>query len=160
MSDIILYMEDFAVGDEDRYGRYVMTTEEIKAFARAYDPQPFHLDEAAGAESAMGVFCASGWHTAAATMRMMVDNMRANGRTGILGGLGIDRLRWLKPVVPGDILSVRSKVIDTRVLRSRPGTGVVQFEISALNQDDVMVMQFTNSALFRSRAPTTVNDVT
>ncbi|MDB5569022.1 MAG: hypothetical protein JWN93_205 [Hyphomicrobiales bacterium] len=125
------YYEDFHVGDVMEYGAYEMTRDEIVAFATAYDPQPFHLDEEAGRASILGGLAASGWHTASAAMRLHADHLLVGAAS--LGSPGIEELRWLKPVRPGDVLSARITILDARPLKSRPGVGLVRvrFEVSA-----------------------------
>lgn len=105
------YFEAIEVGETDSFGTYVMDREEMIDFATQYDPQPFHLDEDAAAESMFGGLVASGWHTASATMRLLVDNYFAESRA--LGAVGIDELRFREPVRPGDELSVAVEVLDT-----------------------------------------------
>lgn len=132
------YLDDFAVGQVYRSnGRKRVTTDEIKQFAREFDPQPFHTDEAAARGTFFGGLAASGWHTAAMTMRLLVDSefKAANG----LIGAGFDELRWPYPVRPGDELRVETEVIEARASRSRPEIGFVKFRMRTLNQDDVEV---------------------
>jgi acyl dehydratase len=145
------YLEDFAVNAVITFGSYTVTADEIKRFAAAYDPQIFHLDEAAGAASAMGVFCASGWHTAAMTMRMVVDE---NVRLGIasLGSPGVDEIRWLRPVVPGDILSVRITVLDVKPSASKADRGAVRTRTEVLNQHGTIVMTYMATSFYLRRA--------
>ena len=104
------YFEDLTVGATRSFGSYEVTREEIVEFARRYDPQPFHTDEAAARESMFGGLVASGWHTAAATMRLLVDNYL--NESGALGSPGLESLRWRDPVRPGDELSVRTEIAD------------------------------------------------
>jgi acyl dehydratase len=144
------YFEDFVVGSERRFGRYEVTAAEIKEFAAKYDPQPFHLDEAAGAASAMGTFCASGWHTAGMAMRMMVDEGAKHDARG-MGSPGVDSLRWLRPVLPGDILSVQQTVLDAKASASKSDRGVVQSRCDVYNQRGDVVMTFTASAFYAKR---------
>lgn len=128
------YLSDFTVGQTYRTpGRGKITAEEIKRFAQEYDPQPFHLDEEAARDTFFGGLAASGWHTAAITMRLLVDSdfKAANG----LIGAGFDELRWPKPVRPGDELCVEMEVLEVRPSRSRPDIGLVKFRMTTLNQD-------------------------
>jgi acyl dehydratase len=128
------YLSDFTVGQAYRTpGRRKITAEEIKRFAQDYDPQPFHLDEEAARDTFFGGLAASGWHTAAITMRLLVDSdfKAANG----LIGAGFDELRWPKPVRPGDELCVEMEVLEVRPSRSRPDIGLVKFRMTTLNQD-------------------------
>jgi acyl dehydratase len=145
------YLEDLTTGSVSTFGSYTVTTEEIKSFAAAYDPQPFHLDEAAGATSAMGVFCASGWHTASMAMRMVVDNNKQLGAR-FLGSPGIDEIRWLRPVVPGDILSVRVTVLDVKASASKPDRGAVKSKTEVLNQDGAVVMTYVATGFYLRRS--------
>jgi acyl dehydratase len=145
------YLDDYVVGEHARFGSYTVTTEEIKAFASRYDPQPFHLDEAAGRAGAMGVFCASGWHTAAMTMRMMVEWMEAQAPSASLGSPGVDELRWLRPVVPGDVLHVVATVLEVSPSRSRPDMGSVRVAYEVRNQDDEPKMRMVGIGLFKRR---------
>jgi acyl dehydratase len=105
------YFEDLSVGDTDAFGSYEVTAAEITDFAERYDPQPFHTDPEAAADSPFGGLVASGWHTAAMTMRLLVEGFLADGATR--GALGVDELRWRRPVRPDDELTVRTEVVDT-----------------------------------------------
>lgn len=146
------YLEDFAVGQIERFGAYPVTREEVLAFASAYDPQPFHLDDAAAeANPIFGRLSASGWHTAAMTMRMLFDQNRLHGRQ-TLGSPGIDEIRWLKPVYPGDTLSVETEVVEVRPSRSRPDRGIVRVRITTFNQDGEPVLREIGAA-FHPRRP-------
>ena len=144
------YFEDFNVGDEVRFGRYEVTAEEIIDFARRYDPQPFHIDPEAAKQSLFGTFCASGWHTCAMTMRMLVQWMQESGQTSE-GSPGIEQLRWLRPVVPGDVLSMCVKVVGARLSGSRPGYGLVTFEQQTVDAAGKPVMTMTSTVFFRQR---------
>ena len=146
----MIYWEDVEVGAVQRFGAYAVTREEVLAFARAYDPQPFHLDDKAAAQSLFGRLSASGWHTCAMTMRMLVDHMTEQ-RMASLGSPGVDALRWLRPVHPGDTLSVETEVLSKRLLDSRPGVGIHKSRTSVFNQDEVEVMQFTANMLSHCR---------
>lgn len=117
------HYEDFEVGETREFGRYEVTADEIKAFAREFDPQPFHLDEEAGRNSILGGLCASGWHTCAMLMRMMVDGYL--GSSASLGSPGIDEVKWLKPVFPGEVLAARYTVLAKRLSSKTPETGIV-----------------------------------
>lgn len=141
--------EDFAADETTTYGDRRVTREEIVDFARQFDPQPFHLDEDAGRASLLGGLSASGWHSAAMLMRMTCEAW-LNDSTG-LGSPGVDELRWLKPVFPGDALSVRRRVVEARPLRSRPGVGVVIFEFDLLNQRGETAMTQRGPILFGRR---------
>ena len=138
--------ENFKIGQTQNFGAYEVTEEEIIEFAAKYDPQFFHLDHEAAKQSLFGGLCASGWHTCAMTMAMMVANMDKNGRS--LGSPGIDSLRWLRPVYPGDVLSVQMEVLDTIPSRSRPNIGVVVSKVSVSNQNGIVVMEFVSKGIF------------
>ena len=139
--------ESFEIGQKQSFGAYEVTENEIIEFASKYDSQFFHLDHDAAQESLFGGLCASGWHTCAMTMSMMVENMDLHGRS--LGSPGIDSLRWLRPVYPGDILSVQMEVLDTVPSKSRPSIGVVTNKVSVSNQKGIVVMEFTSKGIFR-----------
>src|SRR3954451_3410882 len=109
----MIYFEDIEIGRETHFGSYEVTREEVLDFARKYDPQPFHLSDEAAATTFFGRLSASGWHTCAMTMSMVVANLEANNQAG-LGSPGIDELRWLKPVYPGDTLRCETEVIEKR----------------------------------------------
>ena len=139
--------ESFEIGQKQNFGAYEVTEDEIIEFATKYDAQFFHLDHEAAKESLFRGLCASGWHTCAMTMSMMVENMDLHGRS--LGSPGIDCLRWLRPVYPGDILSVQMEVQDTVPSKSRPNIGIVTNKVSVSNQNGVVVMEFTSKGIFK-----------
>ena len=144
------YLEDLVVGTKSNFGPYEVTREEVLEFARKYDPQPFHLSDEAAAETHFGRLAASGWHTCAMTMAMVVDNLKAHGQAG-LGSPGIDELRWLRPVYPGDTLRCETEILDKRPSRSRPGMGSYRSRMTVLNQHDEPVMTFVSIGLIRTR---------
>ena len=146
------YYEDIAVGARQSFGRYEVTREEVIAFARKYDPQPFHLDDEAAAKTHFGRLSASGWHTCAMTMAMMVENMKGKQQAG-LGSPGMDALRWLKPVYPGDVLRVETEVLEKRRSASRREMGIFKSRTTVLNQDGVAVMTMISNGLIRVRDP-------
>jgi acyl dehydratase len=134
-----LYLEDLAVGQTFRSGTVTVEPERVKAFAAEFDPQPFHIDEQAAAGSVFGGLVASGWQTAALTMRLLVD-----GELNVAGGLvgvGVDGLRWPRPVWPGDTLRVESEVLEVRPSASKPDRGVVRIRSTTLNQHGQPVME-------------------
>lgn len=135
-----LFFEDFRPGDVTDTGSVTVTREEIVAFARQFDPQPFHVDEEAARRSPFGGLIASGWHTAALCMRLVVALLGPG--SGSLGSPGVDELRWLKPVRPGDELSVRVEVMEAIPSRSKPDRGLVKLRYTMRNQngEDVMTM--------------------
>lgn len=142
------YLEDLVPGTTASFGRYPVTREEVLAFATKYDPQPFHLDDEAAALTYFGRISASGWHTAAMTMRMIVDNMNVDQQAGI-GSPGLDELRWLKPVYPGDTLRVESRIIEVRPSRSKPDMGAFKSALTVFNQNDEPVMTMISIGLIR-----------
>jgi len=132
------YLEDFAVGHTFGSGRLRIDGERALAFAAEFDPQPFHLDEAAARRSIFGGLTASGWHTAAVTMRLMVET-QLKPAGGIIGA-GLDEFRWPRPVRPGDELRVECEVIEIRPSKSRPELGLIKLRTTTLNQDDEPVL--------------------
>jgi acyl dehydratase len=143
--------EDIVVGERHAFGRYEVHRDEVLAFARKFDPQPFHLDDNAAAQTHFGRLAASGWHSCAMTMAMIVENFERDQHAS-LGAAGIDELRWLKPVFPGDTLRCETEVLDKRVSTSRPEMGSVRTRMTVFNQDDVPVLSFISIALWRTRA--------
>jgi acyl dehydratase len=130
----VKYLEDFAAGQTFESGRLLVERDRIKSFAAEFDPQPFHLDEEAARQSLFGGLAASGWHTAAMTMRLLIESdLKPAG--GILGA-GFDEFRWPKPVRPGDELHLRIEVLETRSSKSRPDQGVIKVRTTTLNQND------------------------
>ena len=147
-----LYLEDLHVGQRFASAPHHLDAAQIKKFAAEFDPQPFHLDDAAAAANPLfGRLCASGWHTAAMGMRMTADYWETLGGRAILGGAGIDELRWLKPVYPGDTLRCECDVIDARPSASKPHLGIVRFRLVILNQDDVPVLSQISNVVVRRR---------
>lgn len=144
------YFDDIAVGDETVFGDYDVTREEILEFARKYDPQPFHLSDEAAAKTHFGRLAASGWHTAAMTMSVIVRSFAGDEQAG-LGSPGVDELRWLKPVHPGDRLTVRGIVIDKAPSRSKPHLGTFRTKTMVSNQDGVDVMVYTSIIMILRR---------
>jgi acyl dehydratase len=125
---MVRYFEDIAVGETHEHGSYLVTEEEIVEFAEQYDPQPFHTDPEAAAESSFGGLAASGWHTAAICMRLLVETME-KADWASQGARGVDELRWIKPVRPGDSLSVEYEVVEKRD-SGRPGIGEVDSRLT------------------------------
>ena len=147
-----LYFEDLVVGRVERFGRYEVMREEVIDFASKYDPQSFHLDDAAAAESIFGRLAASGWHTAAMAMRMMVDHWKETGLdTTNLGGAGMDELRWMKPVYPGDVLSCEIELLEKTVSNSRPDRGFVRNRWTIFNQKDEKVLSMIAIGIVATR---------
>jgi acyl dehydratase len=142
----MIWWEDFRVGDTMEMGRHTFREEEILAFGREFDPQPFHADPAKAGETVFGGVIASGWHTCAVGMRLMVDSYL--GRTVSLGSPGIDSIRWLKPVRPGDTLVYSRTVIESRASASRKGVGLVKHRWEAVNQAGERVFTMEGWGLF------------
>jgi len=144
------YLEDFAVGQIFRSGRIKIDKERIKTFAAEFDPQLFHLDEKAARDTIFGGLVASGWYTAAITMRLLVESdLRPAG--GIVGA-GFDEFRWARPVRPGDELRIEAEVVEVRPSRSRPDQGLIKVRTTTLNQNDEAV-QVTVGNLVVPRRP-------
>jgi acyl dehydratase len=146
------YFEDIAIGTKSSFGRYEVTREEVIEFASRYDPQAFHLDDGAAAATHFGRLSASGWHTCAMTMSMLVENLKNNKQAG-LGSPGVDELRWLKPVYPGDTLRVESEVMEKRRSASRPEMGIFRGKTSVFNQNDEKVMTLISIGLIQVKHP-------
>lgn len=146
-----LYFEDFQAGDRMEFGRCEVTRDMIVAFARQFDPQPFHLDEERAKGTFVGRLIASGWHTCALQMRMVCDAWLL--RSASMGGPGIDELKWLRPVLPGDVLSVRQTVTAVRESRSRPEMGLVQLLLETLNGGGDIAMTQSMWVMFERRRP-------
>jgi len=146
----MLFLEDLEVGQKASFGAYQVTREDVIAFATAYDPQPFHLSDEAAAKTYFGKVAASGWHTCAMTMRMLVDNGR-DVPMASLGSPGVDELRWLKPVYPGDTLRVESEIIEVTPSRSKPDIGTFKSHLAVFNQEDVAVLRMKTIVLIRRR---------
>ena len=146
----MIYFEDIEVGSRQSFGRYEVTREEVLEFAGKYDPQPFHLDEEAAAQTHFGRISASGWHTCAMTMAMMVENLTANKQAG-LGSPGVDQLRWKKPVYPGDTLRCESEILEKRRSKSRREMGIFKSRTTTFNQHDEPVLEMISNGLIRVR---------
>jgi len=127
------YLEDFSVGQKFGSGRLQIDEDRIKSFAREFDPQPFHLDDEAARDSIFRGLAASGWHTAALTMRLLVESdLKPAG--GIVGA-GFDEFRWPRPVRPGDELHLESEVLEVRTSKSRPDQGMIKVRTTTMNQN-------------------------
>ncbi|MBI5920096.1 MAG: MaoC family dehydratase [Betaproteobacteria bacterium] len=146
------YWEDFPVGTIHESGDVTLTQEEIVRFARQFDPQPFHVDEAAAADSVFGGIIASGWHTCSLAMRMMCDSYLLD--TASQGSPGVENIKWLKPVRPGDTLHLTMEVLETRVLESKPTLGLVRSRWRMFNQNNESVMTMEGYGMFRRRPAT------
>jgi acyl dehydratase len=145
----LLYFEDFPPGEIARYGDIEVSAARVKSFAEQFDPQPFHLDEAAARETMAGGLIASGWHTAAMLMRMNCDHFV--NRSASQGSPGIAEVNWLKPVRAGDRLSVRQTTVGARPSASRPELGIVDFSFEVLNQLGEVTMTQRNVLLIKRR---------
>lgn len=144
------YFEDIRVGTKSSFGHYQVTREEVLTFANKYDPQAFHLSDEAAAKTHFGRVSASGWHSCAMVMSMVVENIRKSDQAG-LGSPGVDELRWIKPVYPGDTLRCETEVLEKRRSGKRPEMGSFRSKLSVFNQDDVQVMSFISIGLIRVR---------
>jgi acyl dehydratase len=143
------YFEDYHPGAVHEFGSITISESEIIEFARRFDPQPFHTDPVAAKQSAFGGLIASGWHTASLTMRILVDHYVSSAAS--LGSPGVDELRWRKPVRPGDTLSVRATITESKLSRSKPDQGTIRSYIEVLNQHREVVMTWKGMGLFRCR---------
>ena len=143
------FFEDYTVGETFEYGDHEISEHEIVEFARRYDPQPFHVDPEAARQSIYGGLIASGWMTGSVMMRMLVDHF-LSPLSG-MGSPGIDDVRWLQPVRPGDRLRVRLTVLEQRRSKTRPDRGLIQLRQEALNQNDEVVMTIRSWGLYRCR---------
>jgi len=144
------FLEDFSLGDAFEFGSLSVSEAEIIAFARQFDPQPFHIDPVAAARTPFGGIVASGWHTASLCMRLLVDGLLC--RTATLGSPGIDTLRWLRPLRPGDTLHLRGVVSALRPSDSKPDRGVLTVRLEAYNQRDELLLSMEGVNFVR-RAP-------
>jgi acyl dehydratase len=157
----MIYFEDFHVGDREELGSHTFTAEEIKAYARRYDPQPFHIDESSAEQSHFGALCASGWHTAAMWMRLFVEHRRklaaaapAKGEPVAADGPspGLRDLRWPKPVHAGDTVSFVHEIVELRDIAKRPGWGLMVADNTGVNQKGETVLSFRAAKFVRKRA--------
>lgn len=145
-----IFFEDLELGKSDRFGAYEVTRDEVVDFAKKYDPQPFHIDEEMAKQSVFGGLCASGWHTCAMTMRILVDHMTDQGLAS-MGSPGVDGIKWKKPVFPGDTLSVSGEVLEKRESESRPNLGLIKSNYRVFNQKDELVMEVVTNAMILKR---------
>ena len=143
------WIDDIRAGDVSEFGDYEMVEAEVRAFATAFDPQPFHIDPAAAQDSIFGGLIASGWHTGSAVMRMMVDHYLSPESS--MGSPGIDEVRWIVPVRPGDRIRVRITVLSVVPSRSKPDRGIVHSLTEVLNQKDQVVMTMKGMGMIRRR---------
>ena len=147
----MLHFEDFTVGETVEMGSRLVDRDEVVAFARQFDPQPFHVDEDAARQSVFGGLIASGWHTVGMVMRMMCDNYLLHAAS--LGSPGVDHVKWLEPVRPGDTITATRTVLEARVSRSKPDVGIVKSRWEVRNQHGRMVMTMEGHGMFRVRHP-------
>ncbi len=154
------FFEDIKLGDVVTNGRHTFAADEIKAFAHRFDPQRFHVDEAEAEKSHFGALCASGWHTAAVWMRLMVDQRRDEAEAALARGekvpalgpaLGLRDLKWLKPVYVGDTIDYKSEVIELRTSGSRPNRGLMTILSSGVNQKGETVISFISTTFVERR---------
>jgi acyl dehydratase len=157
MSQVKYYWEDLAAGSVRDLGTVTLTAQEIKSFARQFDPQPFHLDEAAAQHSIYGQLVASGWHTCALAMKLSVENFLHESSS--MGSPGLENLRWLKPVYPGDTLRLQKTILESRALRTRPEIGMVRSLWEMFNQHGEKVLQMDGYGMFRRRHPATAQEL-
>jgi acyl dehydratase len=150
MRSAMIYFEDLEVGAQRDFGTYEVTRKEVLEFAGKYDPQPFHLSDEAAAKTHFGRLAASGWHTAAMTMAVIARTVVGDEQAG-LGSPGIDELRWLKPVYPGDTLSVTTEIIEKTPSRSKPEMGSFRMRVTVSNQHGEPVLRFTSIVLIQRR---------
>ncbi|MES2289551.1 MAG: MaoC family dehydratase [Pseudomonadota bacterium] len=146
----MMYFEDLEPGTKSSFGRYEVTRDEVVEFAGKYDPQPFHLSDEGAAKTHFKKLAASGWHTMGMVMRMQVDNMGIIQQAG-LGSPGIDEIRWLKPVYPGDVLRCETELLDKTPSRSKPEIGSFRSKTTVFNQNDEPVMSMIAIGLIRRR---------
>lgn len=142
----MIWWEDFKVGDSTEMGRHTFTEDEIVAFGRQFDPQPFHTDAAAAKQTFFDGLIASGWHTCAVGMRLMVQSYI--GKTHSLGSPGIENIRWPRPVRAGDTISYRRIVLEARASTTRKGVGLVKHRWEAVNQHGELVLTMEGWGLF------------
>jgi acyl dehydratase len=146
-----IYFEDIVPGSVTNFGPRTITREEIIAFAAEFDPQPMHLDEEAAKKTMLGGLSASGWHTCAIMMRLIYDGFLVKKNAASMGAPGIDEVKWLKPVRPGDTLSMRLTVLEKREPKTRPDMGFVQFRCELLNQRGEVVLDSAYPGMFAKR---------
>jgi acyl dehydratase len=146
-----IYFEDLPAGTVMDLGTYEVTREEILEFANKYDPQPFHTDEEAAKHSIFGGLIASGWHTCSMMMRLLHDGLLV--RAASLGSPGVDEIRWLRPVRPGDALHAELPIVDSRPSQSKPDRGVIRSRWLVHIQDGDLVMTMEGMGMYRRRRP-------
>jgi acyl dehydratase len=157
MSLIKYYWEDLETGTVRDLGKVTLSSEEIREFAEQFDPQPFHMDEAAGRRSIFGNLCASGWHTCALAMKLTVENFL--NESSSMGSPGVENLRWLKPVYPSDTLRLQQTIVESRPLRTRTDTGLVRSVWDMFNQNGEKVLHMEGYGMFRRRREATPDEI-
>lgn len=146
-----IFLEDFIIGEVKTFGSHQVTQEEIVTFAREFDPQPMHLDEAAGKASLLGGLAASGWHTCAIMMRLICDGFLL--RTASMGSPGVTENKWLAPVFPGDTLTLRRTVVESRTSKSKPEMGLVTFRFELLKANKSVALEQVCVVMIGRRNP-------
>lgn len=144
------YFEDIAEGDVARFGEYRVTRDEVIEFARKFDAQPFHLSDEEAAKTHFGRLSASGWHTCSMAMSMLVEKLTEDRQAG-LGSPGVDELKWMKPVYPGDTLTLEREVIEKRAFKSKPHMALIRNRLTVFNQDAEPVMSMLLNSLIQTR---------
>jgi acyl dehydratase len=145
----LMHLEDFEPGQVFELGSIYVSQEQVLDFAQQFDPQPFHIDEEAGGRSIFGGLIASGWHTCSLMMRLLVDNLLS--RSASLGSPGVNQIRWLLPVRPGDTLTASTKVLAVTSSVSKPDRGTVELHYEVHNQDGKPVLAMQGISMFRRR---------
>lgn len=150
---MIYFFEDVVVGWKHAFGKYEVAREDVLDFATKFDPQPFHLKDEAAAQIYFGRVAASGWHSCAIAMRMLVDHWGTipGWQDAALGALGVDEVRFHKPVYPGDVLNATWEILEKRKSRSRPELGIVKSDHEIFNQDGVKVVSFLSTVGHKRR---------
>ncbi|NDG15677.1 MAG: MaoC family dehydratase [Betaproteobacteria bacterium] len=149
MADVHIYWEDLQVGQVRQLGQIKPTREDIIGFAKQFDPQPFHLDDEAAKASVFGALCASGWHTCALAMRLMVTEFLCH--TSSMGSPGLENIKWLKPVFPDDELRLQTTVLETKPMGKRPDIGMTRNLWEMFNQHGDKVLHMEGWGMFRRR---------
>ena len=155
MADIHIFWEDMQAGQVRALGSISPTREEIIAFASQFDPQPFHLDDEAAKASVFGALCASGWHTCAMAMRLMVTEFLC--QTSSMGSPGLEHIQWLKPVFPNDQLRLQTTVLETKPMGKRPDIGMTRNAWEMFNQHGDKVLHMEGWGMFKRRTPADVS---
>jgi acyl dehydratase len=151
-----IFFEDFFEGQQIEFGTVTVDRDEVIDFARRYDPQPFHIDEEAAKASIFGGLIASGWHTGAMVMRLLCDELMLKASS--MGSPGLDQLRWIRPVRPGDTLTLKGRVLTAKASRSKPDRGSVDMSYKVFNQHGELAMTFQAVTMFGRRHPGETSD--